>query len=424
MFKFPRLALITCLLLAVTSIASFGQSTVTGGISGLVTDPNSAVVPNASVTVRNSETNKEDSATTDSEGRYRVVNLVPGSYVVTINGQGFGAFTQEKVIVEVGRLTDVSPQLSVGAASANTVSISGEAPVINSDSQDVSSNINQTSINNLPTNGRRWSNLAILTPGTVPDGSFGLISFRGISGLLNNSTIDGGDNNQAFFSEERGRTRIGSSISQAAIREFQVNTSNYSAEYGRSAGGVINAVTKSGTNEFHGSGFYYQRNNKWGARNPLSFQNVLINGVSTRVALKPEDVRHQFGGTIGGPIVKDKAFFFFSYDQQKRNFPGVAIFSNPSYLSTVNLCSSATAVGCTATLFTQSLKNPARGLSDTQINSALSFINSLTGEVPRKGNQKLFLPKFDWLQPPAQHSTSNRGRAWRHALGRAGSAVH
>ena len=120
----------------------------------------------------------------------------------------------------------------------------------------------------------------------LPDGNFGLISFRGISGLLNNSTVDGGDNNQGFFSEERGRTRSAYSISQAAIREFQVNTSNFAAEYGRSAGGVINAVTKSGTNEFHGSAFLYNRNNKWGARNPNTFINRLVNGVSTREALQ------------------------------------------------------------------------------------------------------------------------------------------
>src|SRR4030095_11055070 len=211
-----------------------------------------------------------------------------------------------------------------------------EAPVINTSQQDFSTNLNQTSINELPVNGRRWSNFAILTPGATPDGNFGLISFRGISGLLNNSTVDGGDNNQAFFSEERGRTRSAYSISQGAIREFQVNTSNFSAEYGRSAGGVINAITKSGSNEFHGSGFWYTRNNKWGARNPNSFINRLVNGVSTRVALKHVDVRHQVGGTIGGPIVKDKAFFFFSYDEQRRNFPGVAVFSTANYLTTVN----------------------------------------------------------------------------------------
>src|SRR5205085_9903237 len=112
------------------------------------------------------------------------------------------------------------------------------------------------------------------TPDAVTDGTFGFISFRGISWLRNNNTVDGGDNTQAFFSEERGRTRIGYVVSQSAIREFQVNTSNYSAEYGRSAGGVVNTVTKSGTNEFHGEAFEFYRNNKFGARNPLARQFV------------------------------------------------------------------------------------------------------------------------------------------------------
>ncbi|PYS26490.1 MAG: hypothetical protein DMF75_22040, partial [Acidobacteria bacterium] len=211
--------------------------------------------------------------------------------------------------------------------------------------------------------------------------------------LLNNSTVDGGDNNQAFFSEERGRTRIGYVVSQAAIREFQVNTANFSAEYGRSAGGVINAVTKSGTNEFHGSGFLFDRNNKWGARNPNSFITQLVNGVATRVALKPKDVRYQFGGAVGGPIIKDKAFFFFSYDQQKRDFPGVAVFSTANYLSTVN-----------RTTLT------ARGLTTAQVDSALSFINSLTGETPRRGDQKLFLPKLDWHITPNHTFTATYNR--------------
>ena len=371
MHKFFRLSLATLLVFALSALA-FAQSTTTGAISVSVADPQGAIVPNATVTVRNSETNKEETATTDSEGRARVVNLQPGTYTVTVNASGFGAFTQEKVVVEVGRVTSLDTPLSITGQTAN-VEVTSEAPVINTSQQDFSSNINQTSINELPVNGRRWSNFAILTPGTVPDGTFGLISFRGISGLLNNSTVDGGDNNQSFFSEERGRTRIGYSLSQAAIREFQVNTSNYSAEYGRSAGGVINAVTKSGTNEFHGQGFYFQRNNKWGSRNPLSF----VNGV----ALKPEDVRHQYGGVIGGPIVKNKAFFFFSYDQQKRNFPGVARFGSPDFLTTVN-----------NTLLTAAV----RGLTTDQINASLAFISSLTGVVPRRGDQKLFLPKIDW----------------------------
>ena len=375
-----RKALFVNVLVLALSCVAFAQSTTTGSIGGVVTNPNKEVVPGAAVTVRNMGTNKEDTATTDDSGRFKVANLQPGNYAVTVNSTGFSPMTSENVVVEIGRETSLEIALSVGPVTG-TVDVSAEAPVINTTQQDFSTNINQTSINELPINGRRWSNFALLTPGAVPDGTFGLISFRGISGLLNNNTIDGGDNNQAFFAEERGRTRISYSISQAAIREFQVNTSSYSAEYGRSAGGVVNAITKSGTNDFHGGAFYYQRNNKWGARNPLAVRQELINGVFTPVGYKPKDVRHQFGGTIGGPIVKDKAFFFFSYDQQNRDFPGLAVIGQNGFL---NL----------STTNRNALLD--RGLTDTQINSTLAFLSTLTGPVPRTGDQKLFLPKVDW----------------------------
>lgn len=399
MSKIVKLLFVSLLVLCFSAIA-FAQSTTTGSIGGVVTNPAKEVVPGAAVTVKNVGTNKEDSATTDDAGRFKVANLQPGIYSVTVNSTGFSPTTQDNVVVEIGRETTLEVSLAVGPVTG-TVDVSAEAPVINTTQQDFSTNLNQTSINELPVNGRRWSNFAILTPSATPDGNFGLISFRGISGLLNNSTVDGGDNNQGFFSEERGRTRSAYSISQAAIREFQVNTSNFSAEYGRSAGGVINAVTKSGTNEFHGSAFFYDRNNKWGARNPNTFQSVLVNGVPTRVAFKPKDVRYQFGGTIGGPIVKDKLFFFFSYDEQKRNFPGVAVFSTANYLSTVSR----------STL-------TARGLTNAQIDSALNFINSMTGETPRRGDQRLFLPKIDWQINSNNQFTATYNRLrWKSPAG-------
>jgi outer membrane receptor protein involved in Fe transport len=379
MSKIAKLFFVSVIVLCLSAVA-FAQSTTTGAIGGVVQNPNKEVVPNADVNVKSQDTGKEATATSDDQGRFKVVNLQPGSYTLTVNSAGFSAFTQQNIVVEVGRETTLEVSLSVGQVTS-TVDISAEAPVINTTQQDFSNNYNQTSINELPINGRRWSNFALLSPAAVPDGTFGLISFRGISGLLNNSTVDGGDNNQAFFAEERGRTRISYSISQAAIREFQVNTSSYSAEYGRSAGGVVNAITKSGTNEFHGSAFYYQRNNKWGARNPLAVKSELINGIFTPVGYKPRDVRHQFGGTIGGPIVKDKAFFFFSYDQQHRDFPGLSIFSSPSFL---NLSAA------NRTLLTD------RGLTSAQIDSTLNFLNSISGPLPRTGDQKLFLPKLDW----------------------------
>lgn len=374
--KFLAIAIFS-MLLSVGQI--FAQSTVTGAINGSVTDPQGAVVPNATVTVTNLGTNAVVTINTASDGGYRVTNLQPGNYSVEITASGFTTTKVASVAVEVGQSTPVDAALTVGPASTTTVEVTADAPVINTSDNANAVNINQTSINELPINGRRWSNFALLTPGTVPDGTFGLISFRGISGLLNNNTIDGGDNNQAFFSEERGRTRINYVISQSAIREFQVNTSNYSAEYGRSAGGVVNAVTKSGTNEFHGELFYYNRNNRNGARNPRAFGTTLVNGVSTTVTAKPKDLREQFGGAVGGPIIKNRLFFFFSYDQQRRNFPGLGAFTNANFLNTVNR----------ATL-------TARGISNAQIDNVLGVLNSFTGETPRKGDQKLFLPKIDW----------------------------
>lgn len=380
MFKSLRFCITALVLVAMCGLSAMAQSTVTGAINGTVTNPNKEVISGATITAKNNGTNKETTATTDDNGGYKIVNLEPGTYTVTVNGSGFAPFSNENVVVEVGRSTTFDVPLSLQGVTG-TVQVTAEAPVINTSQQDFSTNINQTSINELPINGRRWSNFAILTPGAVPDGTFGLISFRGISGLLNNNTVDGGDNNQAFFAEERGRTRIPYVISQASIREFQVNTSSYSAEYGRSAGGVTNAVTKSGTNEFHGGAFLYDRNNKWGARNPLATNSVLVNGVFTPVGIKPIDVRYQFGGTIGGPIVKDKAFFFFSYDQQRRNFPGLARFIAADFLN-------LSAANRTLLL--------AKGVTATQIDSTLNFLNSLSGTLPRRGDNLILMPKVDW----------------------------
>lgn len=374
MSKIVKLSFAFAMVLCLSAVA-FAQSTTTGSIGGVVTNPAKEVVPGADVMVRNAGTNKEDTATSDDQGRFKVTNLQPGIYVVNINSSGFSPYVQERVVVEVGLETKLEINLSVGAVTG-TVEVTSDAPVINTSQQDFSTNINQTSINELPINGRRASSFVLLTPGAVPDGDFGLISFRGISGLLNNSTVDGGNNNQAFFAEEAGRTRISSSISQAAVREFQVNTSNYSAEYGRAAGGVVNTVTKSGTNEYHGQLFYYLRDNKLGARNPRGFNP------QTGAALKPIDRRHQFGGAIGGPVVKDKLFFFFSYDQQKRDFPAIAQFSSGAFLTTVN---------------SANLTAASRGITAAQITSATEFLLSVSGETPRRQDSTLILPKIDWV---------------------------
>ena len=166
----------------------------------------------------------------------------------------------------------------------------------------------------------------------VSDSSgFGLLSFRGISTLLNNNTVDGADNNQAFFSEERGRTRAGYSTPKVAIEEFQVNTSNYSAEYGRSAGGVVNTVTKSGTNSLHGEADFYDRDNDVGRNEPVHHDHVT--NVAWRfhpTPFKPTDWRKDCRSGAGGAIIKDKLFYVLSpIDWYHRNFPGTALWPTP-----------------------------------------------------------------------------------------------
>jgi carboxypeptidase family protein len=380
------------------------QSTTDGAIGGTVTDQSGAVVPNAVISSRNLGTASSSSGVTDGSGRYVLAHLQPGLYSLEISGTGFGVFKATNITVEVGRVTTIDASLNVKALTETIVAVA-ELPVITTDRADFTTNINETTIDNLPINGRRWSTFALFTPGAVPDGGFGLVSFRGISGLLNNNTVDGADNNQAFFSEERGRTRISYSTSEAAIQEFQINTSNYSAEYGRSAGGVVNAVTKSGTNQIHGQAFWYYRDSDFGAINPFSFKSELVNGVPTRVPFLPPDKRHQFGGGIGGPIIKNKLFFFFSGDQQLRGFPAVSDSGNPgAIVAPLSPAELTTLAG--------------RGVSAAQANAGVAFLQSLTGQVARTGDQLLLLPKIDWNITSAHHlSVSYNRLRWASPAG-------
>jgi outer membrane receptor protein involved in Fe transport len=402
--------LLTVALFAVTCGALlYAQSTTDGAIGGTVYDTNGAVVANAKIAVRNNGTNAETTITTDGSGFFRVNKLQPGTYTVTVSQQGFAPFKSEQVIVQVGSVTELSPHMAIGS-STETVEVSAEAPQINTTSADFAPTLNQVAISNLPINGGRWSNFAALTPGVVSDASgFGLLSFRGISTLLNNNTVDGADNNQAFFSEERGRTRAGYSTPKVAIEEFQVNTSNYSAEYGRSAGGVVNTVTKSGTNSIHGEGYFYDRDNDWGATNPFT---TLTTGNAatgfTTSPYKPTDWRKIAGFGVGGAIVKDKLFWFVAYDWYHRNFPGTAVFTNAA----VNLGDPTAAnLGTLATrLFganNAATQAQALGVYHTDLTA---MVNGLLGPTPREGAQNIFLPKIDWQINQKHHASFSVNR--------------
>src|ERR1700678_1491364 len=296
-------SLITSLLLA--------QSTTQGAIGGTVFDKTDALVPKAAVTIRNNGTNAEIHLAADDSGYFKAPLLEPGTYTVTIVAGGFQDLRENDVIVQVGQITTLTPHLSTGSAS-QTVEVTADAPILNFESPDFSSNLNKNALDNIPINNRRWSSLAMTTPGVVSDSNgYGLVSIRGISPILNNVEIDGADDNQAYYSEERGRTREAYSTSASAVREFAVNTGVYSAEYGRAAGGVINSVTKSGTNEVHGEGYFYDRESKWAAYNAFSKLTVQNPDTGAYFAepLRPEDLRKIYGFTAGGPLIKNKLFW-------------------------------------------------------------------------------------------------------------------
>ena len=360
--------------------------------------------------------------------------LQPGQYEIKAEAANLTSATGRVLVVEVGRTTDMDLTMSV-AAKSQEVQVSAEAPVINTTFQDFSTNLNQTSINNLPSNGRRWSGFALLTPGATTDGTYGLLSFRGISGLMNNSTVDGGDNNQAFFGEERGRTRTNYVISQESVQEFQVNTSNYSAEYGRAAGAVVNSVTKSGTNHYHGGLFFFDRDNTLGATN--NFSTHLVGSPSgcalssfsaapgqpicssyTTSPFKPTDRRLQFGANLGGAIVKDKLFFFFNYDGQRQNIPGIAIPSSPTvFFSPTGPASSALTTICNGVLPCKNAPAAQQtAIATGYYNNAIGFLAATTGDASRNNNQDIFFPKIDWLVNKNNTVTVSYNRMRRMSL--------
>jgi hypothetical protein len=391
----------------------FAQSTTDGAIGGTVYDSTGAVVANAKVTVHNNGTNAEQTITSDASGYYRVTGLQSGSYTVSISSAGLAPYKAEQVIVSVGSVTDVSPRLGVGGTS-ETVEVTAEVPQINTTSPEFAPTLNQTAISNLPINGGRWSSFAMLTPGVVSNSSgFGLLSFRGISTLLNNTTVDGADNNQAFFSEERGRTRAGYSTPKAAIEEFQVNTSNYSSEYGRAAGGVINTVTKSGTNSIHGEAYFYDRDNVWGAINPFTKLNVSNgSGGFTPVPYKPTDWRKISGFGVGGPAIKDKLFWNLTFDWYDRNFPGTAVPSNPTVFFSQATPSAATL----STIATR--RGVTTAQAQTLYTNEFNGLVSMLGPTPRDGEQYIIFPKVDWNINQKNHAsfTFNRMR-WESPAG-------
>ena len=376
---------------ALIASLAVGQTTGSGTIRGTVTDPAGAAVPSATVTLKNVGTGVERALETNAAGLYVAQFLQPGVYEIAVSKTGFGKTVRPELPLQVGQTLTIDFALTVRATS-ETVTVTAEAPVVDTEKTEMSQMVSQTQKENLPLAGRRWENFALLTPSTTTDGTTGLVSYRGISGLYNNSAVDGANNSQAFFSETKGRSVTGLPYvySMDSIQEFQVTSSNYSAELGQSAGGMINAVTKSGTNGVHGDLFYYLRYPTWNALDPIN--------KSKGVYTQPVHQQQQFGGSVGGPIVKDKLFYFFTYDGSRK-------------VSPIVYTSSATfPLACPAAM-SATLCAAANNFFSSQLSTFPKFVNNdvLFGKLDYQLNSRNHLSSsFNWdnFKSPNSYNTS------------------
>ena len=343
--------------------------TATGSITGTVTDPTGLPIPDAAILVRNADTNAQTHYSTNNVGVYVASYVQPGNYVVTTGKSGFETVLHQNVVVHVGEIVTINVRMPV-QGSTTSVTVTEQAPVLELDKTEQSQTVSQNQVEGLPIATRRWENFVLLTPAVTTDGNSGLSSFRGLSSLYNGNSVDGANNSQAFFSEARGRAIIVSYVYSAdSIREFQVATSNYSAELGQAAGGVVNAVTKSGTNQLHGDLFYNLRYPDLNALDPL--------GKSRGIFTQTVHQQNQFGGSVSAPILKDKLFFFGTYDGFRKVNPILYTSTQPNSAITGFVCPlNVTATACT---------------------NAKAFVtNGLLGVFPRNLKQDVFLGKLDY----------------------------
>src|ERR1700688_4105078 len=320
----PVIAILAIALLSPTR----ASAQVSGAsLSGSITDPSSAAIPNAKVSIANTATGVTRDATADAAGFYSAPNLLPGTYVVTVSAAGFSTTKSSDITLTVGSERILNLSLKVGEAS-QTIDVTGAAAIVQLSDSTMKSEVESATIRELPLNGRDWTSLATLSPGVnaieaqIPfDGGNGRGN-RGFGAQLtvsggrptqNNYRLDGNSIND--YSNSGPGSVIGVQLGVDAIQEFSVLTGNYSAEYGKTSGGVVNAISKSGTNAFHGDAYEFFRNQK------LDANDFFLNSSGQP---KPAYRRNQFGFAAGGPIRKDRTFIFGDYESIRQN-QGVAI---------------------------------------------------------------------------------------------------
>jgi hypothetical protein len=307
---------LACLIVFYAATASLHAQVTGGTISGTVTDSSGNVVANARVSITNIETGVGREVTTNDEGVYSAPNLQAGTYKVTFAATGFKTEAKAGIILTVAAAVTLDQAMRVGSIN-ETVMVQSETPAVQTSSSDISAVVNATTVRELPLNGRSWTDLAQLQPGvsaihTQPDFSAGTdrgnrgfgqqLTISGARPQQNNYRLDGVSLND--YANGAPGSVLGGSLGVDAIQEFSVITSNYSAEYGKTSGGVVNAITRSGTNQLHGSAYEFLRNSRLDAKNYFDDPTQPI----------PPFKRNQFGGTLGGPIRKDNTFFFVDFE--------------------------------------------------------------------------------------------------------------
>lgn len=367
-----RSALLSLVLLTVSAGSLLAQAGM-GGISGDVRDASGASVPGAAVTISNPLNGIRRVLQTSSAGLFAAAALLPSDgYSLTVSKAGFSDYIVDGITVKVGETTSVPIALKVSSESTK-VEVTAEAAQLDEARTETSSVVTNREINDLPINGRRFDSFVLLTPGVTNDGTFGLVTFRGVAGG-NSFLSDGVDTTNQFFNEASGRNRIRSQISQDAVQEFQVISAGYLPEFGRASGGVINTVTKSGTNDMHGSFFWF-------------FRNRTLNARDRYAAFNPPEVQHQTGGAFSGAIKKDKLFYFANTEILRRHFPIASSYSRPGVVESAHF------LGCGA---------PATPAQCAAIDSILP---RHYGQVERSANSELFFLKLDW-RPDERNSVS------------------
>src|SRR6266498_2002675 len=312
--RFVALLIVTVVCGLPGSNVAFGQAQSNASdLQGVVRDQSGAVIVGATVTVRNPATNFSRDVTTNGEGYYQITNLPPGSYEVTVEASGFSKARLMRVTLTVGQRADLDIALTVGSLGATVDISAAQVALIESSSTTVSNTIDQTRINDLPINERSATGFALTIStvgrdngrpiGPAPTSGLNIGGQRGRSTLVQ---VDGADYTDNSINAAR------TTVSQEGVQEYQVATNSYAPEFGRATGGIVNVVTKSGTNDFHGNLFGFLRHKSIQSRN--AFAPLIDNDPDKKAPF----TRVQYGATLGGPLDRDRTFFFTSFEQRRR----------------------------------------------------------------------------------------------------------